>query len=142
MRGEEGGMETQIELDAAAAAELEMNYMTMSKLKDDRIKRLEEMLADAHECLEKGLGFITAKSASSRPSSTAGMLWKAGCWNGSMAATWRGPPTSERDADRAHDGGYDNLQSHFRNETLKMCQEIVELQMQIRFLEVEPLMCA
>lgn len=29
------------------------------------------------------------------------------------------------------------MQSHFRNETLKMCQEIVELQMQIRFLEVE-----
>ena len=51
--GKEGGMETQMELDAAAAAEIEMNYMTMSKLKDDRIKRLEEMLADAHECLEK-----------------------------------------------------------------------------------------
>jgi hypothetical protein len=44
---------TQLELDEAAAAEIENNYVTMNKLKDDRIKCLEDMLADAHECLEK-----------------------------------------------------------------------------------------
>jgi hypothetical protein len=44
---------TQLELDDAAAAEIENNYVTMNKLKDDRIKCLDDMLADAHECLEK-----------------------------------------------------------------------------------------
>jgi hypothetical protein len=39
---------------AEAAAEIERNYATMAQLKDDRIARLEEMLAHAHATLEHG----------------------------------------------------------------------------------------
>lgn len=39
---------------AEAAAEIERNYSTMIKLKDDRIARLEEMLSHAHATLEHG----------------------------------------------------------------------------------------
>ena len=39
---------------AEVAAEIERNYATMAQLKDDRIARLEEMLAHAHATLEHG----------------------------------------------------------------------------------------
>jgi hypothetical protein len=42
--------------DAEAAAELARNYDSMSKLKDERIARLEQMLAEAHAALEHHSG--------------------------------------------------------------------------------------
>ena len=128
-------------MDAAAAAEIEMNYMTMSKLKDDRIKRLEEMLADAHECLEKVSPEGTAIKDYSEERSLKAELARRDAVESRLLERLNDcdmEGASENEARIIHmTEAYDNLQSHFRDETLKMCQEIVELQMQIRFLEVE-----
>lgn len=54
--------------DAEAAAELARNYDSMAKLKDERIARLEQMLAEANAALEhhSGTGGSVAEYSENR----------------------------------------------------------------------------